>query len=114
MTIREMIESISTMYANRLDDPCAYDLWLPSDVHSAFDGLNHDDSTAKPLTDDEVADILSDFHHSRDADIGLNWKGLEEITWQTVRERKDGVLSALLDKAKEESNASECADRASD
>ena len=101
MTIREMIESISTMYANRLDDPCAYDLWLPSDVHSAFDGLNHDDSTATPLTDDEVADILSDFHHNRDADIGLNWKGLEEITWQTVRERKDGVLSALLDKAKE-------------
>jgi hypothetical protein len=103
MTIREMIESVSTLYAHRLDDPCAYDLWLPSDVHSAFDNLHHDEATLMPLTKDEVAGILDEFHHNRDADIGLNWLVLEEITWQTVleREQKDGVMSALLDKAKE-------------
>lgn len=67
MTIKELKEHIKD-YDD--DMPCAYALWLPSDVGEIAE------SEKVELSGKEVGEILDDVHSSQDAEFGISWGSL--------------------------------------
>jgi len=81
MTIRELREHIKDYDDNM---PCAWALWLPSDVR-AIELVEKVE-----LLDEEVEEILDDVHSHQDAEFGITWESIRCAVQDFVRDKQEG------------------------
>lgn len=81
MTIKELKEHIKD-YDDDL--PCAWALWLPSDVGEIAE------SEKVELSSEEVGEILDVVHSHQRTEFGFYWDSLRYAVQDFVREKQEG------------------------
>ena len=69
-------------------DHIAIDMWTTTDVDDVLED-NEDKYQEINLSDEEKGQILIKFHDEQDANIGLNWEGLDDCVRDFVDDRED-------------------------
>jgi hypothetical protein len=70
---------INFLQAYHPDTPCAWSLWLPSDI---IDWCNAQEK--RNVSPEQIESILDNFNANADASVGLNWEGLERCIMDEV------------------------------
>ena len=57
-------------------DPVASSIWCKGDVEGMVEEYNEENDTDLTLTDEEIADVLSQVDNSTDCEVGINWESI--------------------------------------